>query len=262
MGPLKLASSYEATAAAASYTDVSAAYMDLDSGVTFAQFGAKGPGSLGLKLRTVLAGVALTVMTFAANGAATLAGDLSLPGTLVFTGAGGASPGTAAVFYDATAGLVLNAKAGSAFQFYLQNTSGATLITSPIGTRQLVFGNDPGGAQNFRFGGDIGLGGQLHISTSTAQVLNLTSTDANGIYTTYLNGGAAVGDIGNGKQLFGGATGDFGMTSRSGKLLLGSQGSVVALTIDSASTTIKLASLAGTGSRTVVAAADGTLSAP
>jgi hypothetical protein len=68
---LRLPGSVESKAAAQSYVDVAASYMDVDGGGTFAQFGAKGPGSLGVKIRTILAGVALTVMTFASAGAAT-----------------------------------------------------------------------------------------------------------------------------------------------------------------------------------------------
>lgn len=69
---------FESTGPAVSYTDLAGAYMDLDAGGTFAQFGAKGPGSIGLKLRTVLAGVALTFMTATAAGAVTFAENVSM----------------------------------------------------------------------------------------------------------------------------------------------------------------------------------------
>ena len=45
---------------------------------------------------------------------------------------------------------------------------------------------------------------------------------ATGMYTTYQYNGTANGDIGTGNQVFsGGATGDFGITSRAGNLVLG-----------------------------------------
>lgn len=69
----------ESTADAVSYTDQKAAYMDYDTTNDFAQFGAKRSGatSAGVKLRTILVGVALTVLTFTAAGAATFVGAVT-----------------------------------------------------------------------------------------------------------------------------------------------------------------------------------------
>ena len=72
------AGSFESTAQADSYTDVAAGGHDLDTGGTFAQFYAKGPGSIGVKIRTILAGVATTVATWTAAGALTLLGGLTM----------------------------------------------------------------------------------------------------------------------------------------------------------------------------------------
>src|SRR3954469_7188704 len=69
----------ESSADAVSYTDQKAAYMDYDTTNDFAQFGAKRSGatSAGVKLRTILVGVALTVLTFTAAGAATFVGAVT-----------------------------------------------------------------------------------------------------------------------------------------------------------------------------------------
>lgn len=69
---LQNAGSFEATDKAGSYTDLAGAYMDYDSSAGYAQVGAKGTVSntIGLKLRTILAGVAMTVMSFTAAGQA------------------------------------------------------------------------------------------------------------------------------------------------------------------------------------------------
>lgn len=66
-------------------------------------------------------------------------------------------------------------------------------------------------------------GGRLTVdSGSSALVASFNSTNASGGYTRYENSGTAIGDIGAGAQIVsGGAAGNFGVTSRSGALLLG-----------------------------------------
>jgi len=92
--------SVEAIAQAASYTDNAAAYMDLDAAGGYAQFGAKtsGGGSLGTKIRTILAGVVQNAITIASRGllipllaGSTLAAQAISGTTLTTSAAGGVS---------------------------------------------------------------------------------------------------------------------------------------------------------------------------
>jgi hypothetical protein len=76
--------------------------------------------------------------------------------------------------------------------------------------------------------GNLGIGttsasGRLNIdSGSTALNTNFNSTNASGVYVRYQNSGTSIGDIGAGAQVFsGGTAGDFGVTSRSGNLVFG-----------------------------------------
>lgn len=81
-GHIKHTGSFEALDAADSYVDEPGGYLDYDAVGGYAQVGAKGPGSIGLKLRTVLAGVVVAVMTFSAAGVATTAGAMAVGGHL------------------------------------------------------------------------------------------------------------------------------------------------------------------------------------
>jgi hypothetical protein len=71
------------------------------------------------------------------------------------------------------------------------------------------------------------------VSINTA-VQSLVMNSASGVYSTYQHNGTSIGDIGTSNQAFsGGLTADFGITSRAGKLALGT-GSVVRMVIDTA----------------------------
>lgn len=76
--PIRHGASYESGGPAASYVDVAGAFMDLASGGAFAQFGAKGPGSVGAKFQSVLAGVIKDALAAAANGDLTTVGQLTV----------------------------------------------------------------------------------------------------------------------------------------------------------------------------------------
>jgi hypothetical protein len=81
-------------------------------------------------------------------------------------------------------------------------------------------------AQNATFAGTIALTG-----SSAGQVATWNSSNANGIYHTYLTNGTAIGDIGSAAQAVSGSASDFGITSRAGKLVLGTS-SAARVTID------------------------------
>jgi hypothetical protein len=97
-------------------------------------------------------------------------------------------------------------------------------------------------SQIFDNGTNVGIGtdnpstrltvaGTVSINTA-AQSLVMNS--ASGVYSTYQHNGTSIGDIGTSNQAFsGGLTADFGITSRAGKLALGT-GSVVRMVIDTA----------------------------
>ena len=68
---------------------------------------------------------------------------------------------------------------------------------------------------------------------------------ATGMYTSYQYNGTTIGDIGTGNQVFSGATGDFGITSRAGNLVLGT-GTTERMRIDS-SGNVLVTSAAGLG---------------
>jgi len=86
--------------------------------------------------------------------------------------------------------------------------------------------------------GNVGIGtsnpsAPLSVETSGALTSNLNSTNANGGYVRWQNNGVSIGDIGAGAQTFSsGTAGDFGITSRSGDLVLGT-GSTERMRIDS-----------------------------
>jgi hypothetical protein len=67
---------------------------------------------------------------------------------------------------------------------------------------------------------------------SLGQIAIFNSTNANGIYHTYQTNGTAIGDIGSSNQTMSGSSADFGITSRSGKLIFGT-GSSIRAVIDS-----------------------------
>jgi hypothetical protein len=81
-------------------------------------------------------------------------------------------------------------------------------------------------SQNATFAGTLALTG-----SSAGQIATWNSSNANGIYHTYLTNGTAIGDIGSAAQAVSGSASDFGITSRAGKLVLGTSSSA-RLTID------------------------------
>lgn len=114
----------ESGAVAASYTDQTGAYMDYDPVGLYAQFGAKASagGSVGLKLRTILAGVATTVLTFTAAGAVTFAGAATMQEltatTANFSGAITATTGGNHLFGRAGGSTILTADNSGDATFY------------------------------------------------------------------------------------------------------------------------------------------------
>lgn len=212
------------------------------SGISVQMFGGGGVGFVGTTTNHPLhfftnSGADLggwsTGGVFSVVGTATV-GTTVTAGAFLASGSTGVSPGTAGFFYDASAGLVINTKSGSASEILLQNNGGQAILTVAVGTKDVV------------------LGGSLAVATTLAvndgagagQAFAVHSAAANGVYSTYLNASTPIGDIGSGRQLIGGggATTDFAIASRTGKLILATQGSVPAITIASASTIVTFAS--------------------
>jgi hypothetical protein len=154
--------------------------------------------------------------------------------------------------------LVLAANNGSAPHLIIAST-GAVTLSSTLGVASTtIIGSDPGGAQLLRVGGSVNMGaltattgafgGLVVVSNATAPAMTINSTLANGLYVTLLNSSVPFGDLGSAKQIYGGTLADFAITSRSGQLVLCSQGGIPALSIAAASPAVSLAStLAVTG---------------
>lgn len=202
----------EALCAAQSYTDVSAAYMDYD-GAAFAQFGAKGGGSLGVKIRTVLAGVALTVLTFATTGAATFVGVIRNDGA-----AGGFAMGiingVPRITYTDTGG------GNGDFIFLSAGNADARLQTgSVIAETDAVF--DLGlntGAHRFRdlflsrnasIGGNVSIGSQLSFAGAQVNPIIYNNAGTTQVYYRIITTNSDVAWGANdstGTAFFGGGT--------------------------------------------------------
>jgi len=117
----------------------------------------------------------------------------------------------------------VNAAAAS---LYRQQSGTHAWFTAPSGTA----GNAISFTQAMTLDalGNVGIGtsspgARLAVdSGSTELVANFNSTAAGGNYIRFQNSGTSIGDIGAGASLVsGGAAGDFGITSRSGSLILG-----------------------------------------
>jgi hypothetical protein len=133
----------ESGAQSGSYVDESGAYMDYDAGGGYAQFGAKaaGVGSVGVKIKTILAGVVQTALTFAANASATFAAAVIIAagGLTISSGtlAAQAITGTTAVFsstVDASGNTTITKQYGTRAQFAVVDSGGAGFATMQLGS--------------------------------------------------------------------------------------------------------------------------------
>lgn len=209
MKPARHAGAVESTSNATSYTDTAGAYMDLDSGGTFAQFGAKGPGSIGLKLRTVLAGVALTVLTFTSAGVATFLENVNMSAGKTFAAQAVTATtivATGAISTTATGAAFSSTGASTASRYSLfGNTSGLSYFGTN-GSASIASG---GTAYAAIMGSDGALPVELftnsatRLSISGAGAFNFKSNPLSGITTLAVSSGAT----------FGGAGVDFGITT-------------------------------------------------
>ncbi len=130
LGPIHHDGSVESTNAAVSYTDLSGAYMELNG--SDAVFGAKGAGSVGLKLKTILAGVRTTVMTWTAAGALTVAFGLTMAASTTL-----AAQALTATTVDLSSTLTIT-KTGSGL-ITIAGTTGAQLNITKSAARQFSF---------------------------------------------------------------------------------------------------------------------------
>lgn len=197
MLPARHAGAFESTSNASSYTDTAGAYMDLDAGGTFAQFGAKGPGSIGLKLRTILAGVALTVLTFAAAGAATFVGAATFGGAVTSQGA--------------TAGYSVNRRDTNAAVMFMYATGDTTMRWSNFTSDVMTLSN----------AGALTLSGGLAVNSGTAALQTITGTSlvlSAGAQITGVSAGALVATL---TSFDTGTTTDLLRYERSGGLVRG-----------------------------------------
>jgi hypothetical protein len=147
------------------------------------------------------------------------------------------------VVYDGTRFQVLNSNSKTNFNLSGTLTAASTATaTKFIPTGTSVTGNgmylpaanslgfSTNGAETVRINstGDVGIGtaspgARLSVDSGAAALTtNFNSTNASGGYVRFQNSGTAIGDVGSGAMLFsGGTAGDFGLTSRSGNLVLG-----------------------------------------
>lgn len=148
------------------------------------------------------------------------------------------------VVYDGTRFQVLNSNSKTNFNLSGTLTAASTATATkfiPTGTsatgngmylpttNALGFSTNGTEAMRIDASANVGIGttsfgGRLGVdSGSAALVTNFNSTNASGGYVRFQNSGTAIGDVGSGANLFsGGTAGDFGLTSRSGNLVLGS----------------------------------------
>lgn len=135
--------SFESTAAAPTYTDAAntGAFFDYD-GSAFAQFGAKGTGSIGVKIRTLNSGAPLTALTFVANADATFAGNVNMSSGKTFA----AQAITATTIATASAITITNSTGSALLQI-----NGGSGVSKPAYI--LVNGTDAGSvSRNWYFG--------------------------------------------------------------------------------------------------------------
>ena len=171
------------------------------------------------------------------TGDATLSGNLTVSGTQMQMG--GVNPfiqGTTGAGYIQfqNAGDVVVASNTGKLVLIANGSTRATVAT----TGNFLIGTTTDGGQKLQVNGtayvsgDATFAGTIALTGSSAgQVATWNSSNANGIYHTYLTNGTAIGDIGSAAQAVSGSASDFGITSRAGKLVLGTS-SAARVTID------------------------------
>ncbi len=108
--PTQFPGALEATDDSVSDTDVPAARIALETGGANARVGAKGAGSIGLKLQTMLAGVLKNALTFSAAGTTAVFNGAAVSGITTFAVTGIATFGSGV----GNANIVINSAVGSA----------------------------------------------------------------------------------------------------------------------------------------------------
>ncbi len=177
----------------------------------------------------------ITALTIDDAQNATFAGQITASGISHKLGSGGTGSANALLTIDGSSAssygpyIVLQRNSTNKWQFGTYSginggTSDDFLLYNPTAANEAL--KIAAATSNATFGGTIALTG-----SSAGQVATWNSSNANGIYHTYLTNGTAIGDIGSAAQAVSGSASDFGITSRAGKLVLGTS-SAARVTID------------------------------
>ena len=139
------------------------------------------------------------------------------------------SSGTAAMIESSTSQTFYGLKSNTGGVVYFGNTNGGdyTIQTPGSGYSDKLY---------ITSSGNVGIGttspsAKLDVYASASLLSNYNYISTGG-YSRYQYNGTSIADLGNANQVFsGGAIGDFGISSRAGKLQIGTS-STIAITID------------------------------
>jgi hypothetical protein len=283
--------SVEASAAATSYTDAAGAALEYDSGYAcLSGKGANGAASIGVKLRALVAGVLTAVLTFGAGSVnATFAGTISAPGITSTSGLAvssgttavqaitattyvGSSSGTfgGAVQIGGAVGAPAASGTGSTWMARIVNTGSTSALIdmgvdgSPYGWIQPRNLNDYSLNYDLKLcpnGGTTWMGGAARVA-GTGGTPDTSGAGAVWMFRivnqAYSNAGLDFGAVTGGSPYSWLQSRNVAAYNANFDLYLNPNGGQVRIGTDG----LRVASLAGTGTRTVVVDANGVMSAP